>query len=317
MTRRTLLSVLGICAIGVVSIGYMQNAGLPPIIEDTKSAMFEVKDTNGLISGARVLLRGVEIGHVTQMKASAEAVTVNWEYDSSYEIPADSTFRVDNLSALGEPYILVSPSTDQSPYLPDDAVIPPDKVEVPTTFKEMSERLTRTLTQVDPEKVNRIFETLNVALPEDREVFESLARSGDLFASETTLQGDNLQALLDTMQPLLMDSGAIPEGLRSSAPNLQGMAQGLNNFLEGIRFAAEFGPLNSGIANGVSPMFGELQAFLDLSAADLQTLGLAVLPPVAEATATLRTADVSHLLDAALRDTSDGALTVHVGIPGK
>lgn len=318
MSKRTLLSVLGIVGISVASVAHIVHVGLSSQFADTKSSSFQMEDSNGLMAGARVLLSGVTIGEVSEVKAGVDTVDVTVQYDSSVDIPSGSSFRVDNLSALGEPYVLITPEGEDNSVLADGDSVPAEQVLVPTSFKELSERLTRTLTQVDGERVERIFDELNTALPDDRAVYDALARSGDLFASEITLQGDNFEQMLLQLQPLLMNSEDVPAALRDSAPHLQGFAAGLNSFLEGVRFAAEFGPLTRGIEEGVSPAIAEIQAFLDASAPDLQILGKVLLQPVTEASSTLQSVDLSHLLQAALRDmTGDGAVTVHVGVAGK
>ncbi|WP_068270093.1 MlaD family protein [Aldersonia kunmingensis] len=317
MRKKTILSIVGMIGIGALSFAFMLGSGLRTgIAEDVKTATVEIPDTNGLVVGARVLLRGVAIGEITGITASAGTVDVTWKYDRSHPIPENSTFRVDNLSALVEPVLGVWPKTPGAPYLPDAAVIAPDRVIVPTTFEELSERLTNLLTQVEPEAVEQIFHTLDVALPDDPGVYTNISRTGELMAATLTQRADSLTTILRTLQPLLLQSGPIPQGMREAVPHLAAFGSGFQDLLTGIRFAADRGPLNAGIANGASPFIGELQKFLDETAADLNIIGVNLLPAVSEAANSMRSVDIGRLLQNVMASTETGdALTIHVTAP--
>ncbi|MFD1812144.1 MlaD family protein [Rhodococcus gannanensis] len=314
MTRKTILSTVGMAAIAVVSFAYMFHAGLRTgIAEDVKTASVQIPDTNGLVVGARVLLRGVEIGEITGIVASAESVDVAWKYDRGHPVPVDSTFRVDNLSALGEPVLAVWPATAGGPYLADGDVVSPGRVVVPTTFEELSERLTNLLTQVSPDQVQEIFRTLDEALPDDTRVSGNISRAGEVMATTLTRNADSLTTVLRTLQPLLQTSRPIPQGMAEATPHLAAFGSGFQDLLAGIRFAADRGPLNAGIANGASPFIGELQTFLDAAAPDLETIGVNLLPAVTAAANSVRTVDIGRLMDNMLTATESGdALTLRL-----
>ncbi|MFZ2178012.1 MAG: MlaD family protein [Rhodococcus sp. (in: high G+C Gram-positive bacteria)] len=318
MIRRTAFSVTGMVVIAVLSFVYMIQSGLRTgFMEDVYTARVEVPDTNGLVVGSRVLMRGIEIGEVTDITASADGIDVAWKYDRDKPIAVDSTIRLDNLSALGEPFLAVSSRSGSGPYLEDAAVVPSSQVIVPTTFEELSERLTGLLTQVDPEGVREIFNTLDVALPDDPRVHGNLSRAGELMAATLTQNSDNFTTLLRTVQPLLLDSGSIPDGLRATEPRVAEFGSGFTDLLAGIRFASDRGPLNAGIKFGASPFIGELQKFLDATAADLEVIGVNLLPAVSEASNSIRAMDIGTLLNKVLASTESGdALTLNLETPG-
>jgi virulence factor Mce-like protein len=272
-----------------------------------------VPDTNGILVGSRVLLRGVPIGKVTAIEPTAGAVELAVRYTASDPIPVNSWFRVDNLSALGESYISVLPDTAAGPYLSDGAQIAADRVAVPTTFKELSARLAHLLRQVDPDQVQQIFHTLDIGLPEDVQVVGDLNRAGTLLAAEFTEQTDTLVTLLSTLQPLLMRTGEVPASLAATSPQLPGFGTGFQELLNSVRDAMHRGPLLDGIRDGASPLFGELQKFLDITAADLEIIGVNLLPAAQSGGAALRTVDLGGLLGRVLAATDPaGAVTVHI-----
>ena len=318
MSRRTLLSIGGMTVIAVLSFAYIVQSGLRPgWFDEINSSRIEVPDTNGLVVGSRVLLRGIEIGEVTAVTSSAEGVAVDWTYNRDHLVPVDSVFRVDNLSALGEAFLSIQPTSAAGPFLEDRSTVPASQVKPLTTFKELSEHLTTMLTQVEPDRVQEIFTTLDIALPDDPQILSDLSRAGDLMATEINSNFDGLTTLLRTIQPLLLDSDTLPEGIRGSTPYAAGFGAGFEDVLtDGVYFVVERGPLLSGITNGASPFLSELQQFLDTNAADLNTIGVDLLPGVSAWAKEVRTINISGLLNSALAATESGdALTVHLQNP--
>ncbi|WP_036511382.1 MlaD family protein [Nocardia aobensis] len=314
MITRTRVSVVAMTALTALSLLYIQRVGLDvDRFRDTRTATMTVPDTNGVLVGARVLLRGVPIGKVTAITPVAGGVRLALRYEDSHHIPVRSWFRIDNLSALGESYISVLPDTANGPYLADGAQVAADRVSVPTTFEELSARLTHLLQQVAPDQVQGIFHALDIGLPGGVQVIGDLNRAGSLLAAEFTEQTDNLVTLLSTLQPLLMRSGDVPASLAATSPQLAGFGVGFQDLLNSVRDAMRRGPLLDGIRDGASPLFGELQKFLDHTASDLKVIGVNLLPAAQAGGAALRTVDLGSLLGRVLAATDPpGALTVHV-----
>lgn len=301
--------------IAVASLLYMGRMGLPiDPTSDTRSAQMRVSDSNGLVVGSKVLLRGIAIGEVADIGVSADNVTVTLEYDGDQQIPEDSRFRIESLSALGEAFVAVLPESDGAPYLVADAMVRDEAVIDPTPFPEFSQRLTEVLGQVDPTAVRSIFEILDVALPEEAAVTDDLERAGELLAATFIAQRESLRTVLETVQPLLMSSDLIPANLRTSVPHLADFGTGFSGVLDGVRFATIRGPLTS-ISEGAAPLLTELQHFLDVNAADLETIGVSILPGVTAGAARVRSIDISALFDRALRAVDDGAVTLELGNP--
>ncbi|WP_036511508.1 MlaD family protein [Nocardia aobensis] len=318
MNLKTVASVAGMAVIAASSFVYLDHIGLETgAFRHIRTAGMSVPDTNGLVVGSRVLLRGVAIGHVTAVTPSADHAEISWNYDDGYRIPVDSRFRVDNLSALGEAYLAVQPTTERGPYLGDGAKVPTAHVVVPTTFQELSARLTRMLEQVEPERIREIFQTVDVALPEDPWVLNDLSRAGELLAKTLTQRSGDLTQLLTALQPLLQSTDTVPADLAGATPKLAEFGSGFTDVLGGVHFAASFGPLTS-IEDGAAPLIDALQSFLDKSSGDLHTLGVDLLPGVRAGAAAMSTVDLGRFLDNALASTESGdAVTVHIRPAGR
>lgn len=319
MIRRTLISVAGMATIAAASFGFLYRAGMPlPGTGDFDTVTMSLPDTNGLVVGSPVLLRGIAIGNISKLTSSADAITVEWRYDKKYRIPIDSGYRVDNLSALGESYIAVLPAREAGPYLTAHADLTTAHVVVPPTIKELSERITHLLEQVDPARISGIFREMNIALPDEGDVLADLSHAGALLADVVTRQAGALTKLFETVQPMLRDSRWLAGDLTGAGELAPMTATALTRLYNGYDWGRTFSPFEDAGNNGAAPMLAELQKFLDTNAADLHTLGVDLLPGAQAGAAALRTADVGKFLDTALAAVDSGhSLTVHVQIPGR
>ncbi|MBO0852608.1 MAG: MCE family protein [Nocardia sp.] len=318
MINRTLVSVIGMVTIAAGSFGYMYKAGMPfPDVGDFDTVTMSLPDTNGLVVGSPVLLRGISIGTISKVRSSADAITVQWQHDKKYPVPVASDYRVDNLSALGESYIAVLPTTGGGPYLGANADLRTTKVVVPPTIKELSARLTHLLEQVDPNRIADIFREMNVALPDDVDVLGNLSHAGTVLANVVNQQAGSLTKLLSTIQPLLRDSSWMRQDLVGIGRWTPNTSLALSHLYNGYDWARGFG-MTQAANEGATPVLEQTQKFLDDSSGDLQTLGVDLLPGTQAGAAALRTVDVGRFLDNALAAVDSGnSLTVHVQTPGR
>lgn len=318
---RNSISVVAMLTLAALSIWYMVGVGLHVGgVGQVKSAKMVVKDANGVLAGSRVLMRGVEIGYVSELRNVAGGVQLIWHYASDWDIPVDSRFRVDNLSALGEGYVSVLPQTDSGPFLGDGATIEQRDVGEPTSFKELSSRLTTMLREVDPDEVRRIFAALDTGLPDGVQVIGDLNRAGQLLAQQFTAQSDSLYTLLQTMQPLLMRSGTIPDLLRRTTPQLPGFGTAFTDLLASVRDAVILpNTMYDGVMKGASPFIGGLQTFLDKTSKDLNVLGVNLLPAATAGSVAMRQLRLGPVMDTLLDATNPkGAITIRVPVvPGR
>lgn len=319
---RNRLSATAMAAIAVASFAYLERAGLHLVdIGHTRTASMAVPDTNGLVVGAGVLLRGIPIGRVTDVTPAADHVEVTWEYSDAYRIPLRTRVRLDNVSALGETFVSVLPATDAGPYLPNNAVIPDQDVTVPTTIKDLSERLTRLLEQVDPDRVGEIFRTLDIALPDDAEVLANLSYAGTVLADTVIHQSDELTRLLNALQPLLLHSSDLGPDMAGATPEFALLGTRLSQMLDGLYQSVNFHMGDSpwwtpGLKYGATPVLQDLQVFLDKTAHSLGVIGVDLLPAVQSSSAAMRTVNIGGLLDNALASAGPGdSVTVHLQLP--
>ncbi|ASR01215.1 mce related protein [Gordonia rubripertincta] len=318
MNGRTVVSLLAMLTISIVSIAYMRTLGLPLDLSDKRTASMRIEDTNGLVVGSRVLLRGSDIGTVTAVNPNADGIVVELEYNDDVQIPVKTDFRVDNLSALGETYIAVSPETESGPFLGDAEYIDATRIVVPATIKELSQRFTTLLNQLDEKKIQSIFAELDRGLPAGTRTITTIEKAGIITAAMMEDTSGSLNQVLINAQKMLLDSDFIAPGLAGTARYIVPFSQGFDDVMGASVSFTNLAPLPEGLTLGTGPLLDNVQAFLDRSATDIKVLAVDLLPAAEASSQALSTINLGTLLDRALAATSvGGALSVEVSSRGK
>lgn len=92
----------------------------------------DMPSAGGLYAGAGVTYRGVQVGTVAALSLGASEVSVRLSIDQGERIPDNGRVLVKQLSALGEQYLDLQPSSAGGPLLADGTVIPASRVVLPT-----------------------------------------------------------------------------------------------------------------------------------------------------------------------------------------
>ncbi|MBM7368843.1 MlaD family protein [Gordonia hydrophobica] len=291
----------------ILSVWYMFTIGLSVTKSaNTNSIVMNIPKTNGLQDGSRVLLRGIEVGYVTDVKPSLDGVEVTWNFKKDYKIPRESTYRVDNLSALGETYLGVFPEVDRGPWLSDGSVLDTTQVAVPTTVDELSERVTRLMNQVDVAAVSGLIDEVNTGLAPDGTTITNLARGSRLLQNTFLSTRPDFETVLDKMQVLFKDGSTVSAALRAAGPPARPFGSNFAEVLGGFGKVVVVTGLPETLDHQIGDFLKNLEAFLAKASPDLKILGDATLPAVIAATDKLKMVDLSELMQTALRTAGRG-----------
>ncbi|MBL1074112.1 MCE family protein [Nocardia sp. 2] len=116
--------------------------------------------SGGLMRTSEVTLRGLPIGKVREINATANGLAVRIEYDAKYRIPVDSVVQIANLSAAGEQFLDFRPETTAGPYLGDGGIVPKKQVRTATTVGDALAELDALTAQLDPAKLAQLATTV-------------------------------------------------------------------------------------------------------------------------------------------------------------
>lgn len=317
MRIRDLASFVVFALMLAVSVGYVGSLGIRvgPPAHRTNLAM-TVADINGLVVGSNVLLRGVPVGKVSNIKASVEGAAVDFYIDDRYRVPVDSEVRLENLSALGESYIGLVPRSDTEPMLRDGQHIATEKVIQPASISELATSVVRVVNQLDPGALHRIIGEGNDALPDPNSVLPNLSHTSQLLRNTAADMHGAGQVLLDNFQTLLHNAGWLGPLLADTGPSVRAIGENMQHTL-----ISSFALPNAGAPTTlylVMRFLDRIMRFLDNNGGDLKVLGEAFEPHVKSIAGALMNFDPSQILANFLATLpEDGAITLHVTIPGR
>jgi phospholipid/cholesterol/gamma-HCH transport system substrate-binding protein len=285
LTRATIAKNLAFLVVAVLVLGFIgvryADLGRYVGLRGYYTVDVQLPETGGLFEHADVTYRGVSVGRVGPIRLTSDGVEAQLRINNSApDIPSRLSAVVANLSAVGEQYIDLRPTTSDGPYLHGGSTIVQASTKVPAP-------VTNLLTSVND---------LAKSVPLD-----SLRTDVDELGQAFSGQGDNLQSLLDTSSEFLTAADA----------NLPGNTQLIKDGQTVLRTQAD----ESGAIKNFAASANQLAAQLDDSDTDLRRLITAAPAAATQVSSLLR--DVGPNLSVVLANlltTSDVAVTRQSGI---
>ncbi|MCW2629340.1 MlaD family protein [Mycobacterium sp.] len=306
---RDVVSFLAFGAIIVFVLGYFATLGLRVNLpSDRTNLSMNVPDTNGLVVGSNVLLRGVPVGKVTGTSASIQAATVDFYVQGQYRIPVDTEVRLENVSALGESYVGLVPHGDGGQVLQNGQRISTERVVQPPSISELATSITRVLDQMDPGALKRVISEADTALPDPTTVLPNLSRASILLDNTVHEMNGRGRLLLGNFQTLLANAEWVNPILTSLTPPVREIGKGIQDFFKHIPTSFEPGNISN-----LNKLVARIQNLLDDRGGDLKVLGEAFQPKLNAIAASLMNFDTGQLLDNLLQQVpADGTITLRV-----
>jgi phospholipid/cholesterol/gamma-HCH transport system substrate-binding protein len=285
LTRATIAKNIAFLLIAVLVLGFIgvryADLGRFVGLRGYYTVKVELPEAGGLFEHANVTYRGVSVGRVGPLRLTDDGVEAELRInDSAPRIPSHLQAVVASLSAVGEQYIDLRPTTDAGPYLADGSRVERADTRTPAP-------VTNLLTSVN---------SLAGSVP-----LRSLQTVVDEFGKAFSGQGDNLQSLLDTSS----------EFIAAADMNLPVDTTLMVDGRTVLRTQADEGDAIKSFATSASQLAGQLND----SDTDLRRLITAAPGAAGQVTALLR--DVGPQLSVVLANlltTSDVAVTRQHGI---
>ncbi|MEQ4716143.1 MCE family protein [Nonomuraea sp. B19D2] len=126
----------------------------------------EFVSSPGLIRGFDVAYLGVRVGKIGDVRLAPGKIVVGLDIDRGIRLPKGATAEVRRKSAIGEPYVELSPPASgvTGPSLAAGDTIPLARTSVPLDYKKLFEGVGKLLNAVPPEDAKTITHELAVAL---------------------------------------------------------------------------------------------------------------------------------------------------------
>jgi virulence factor Mce-like protein len=260
----TITSIIGILAMVLV---YMQ---LPTILGIGRIAVkLELPRTGGLYEFSNVTYRGVQIGRVTDVRATRSGAEATLSLATSPKIPADLEARVLSVSAVGEQYVDLLPRTDSGPYLHDGSVISADDTTVPQKVGPMLDQVSALLDSIPKEKLGKLLDESFKGLNGSGDDLAALLDSTSVVARDFNTVSDRARTLVDDARPLFDGQVVSADALRTWARSLAGVTAQLNTNDPQIRGVLQHGP---GALDEAAQLLRQVKPTLPILLANLTTV---------------------------------------------
>jgi phospholipid/cholesterol/gamma-HCH transport system substrate-binding protein len=271
---RQLVNALLIGAIGLVAMIWSV-AGLARFrpFDDPATVVVHVARSGGALSGSEVTYLGVPVGTVKSARLAEDAVVLRLAVEPKGPMASELRADVRTKSALGEPYVDLSPARAGLPTGdPDGSVVPLERTTVPRPLASLLERADALLKDMRPDDVRAVIDGASGVVGHENDLRDLIASGADV--AEVTarrraelgqLIGDGaaLAAALDTHRDEL---GAAISGYARLGDVLAGRKGDLESILDqGGRFGTEGSDLLArarpdldGVLAGLEVTFGNL-----------------------------------------------------------
>ncbi len=189
----------------------------------TYTVTAEIDQAPNLFAGGRVMVRGVDVGRITDVVPGEEAVTLTLEIREGIKIPADATLAVIPVTVISDRYVQLFPAYTEGPMLENGAHIPLERTSIPAELDDVLTQLQGLLEALEPRREG------------ERGALARLINSLDkVFADRS-----------DDLAGALEGSATVLENLADSDRDLTGIIQNLDRlFLSLANRSSEIGIVN-------------------------------------------------------------------------
>src|SRR5258706_1098996 len=136
--------------IGLVVLGglLLQFSKGTPLFRKTYQILLRSANVGGLKMRASVLMAGVEVGKVSDIKLSPHGtnVTITLKIYSQYEIHKDARFIIEQSGFLGDQYVAIMPTKNEGPVFSDNDIA---EAEAPFSMLEVARSAAGFLSRLD------------------------------------------------------------------------------------------------------------------------------------------------------------------------
>ena len=283
MTRRLVATavVLSLFVGGAFAYALTSGTSAP-----TYTVTADIEQAPNLFAGGRVMVRGVEVGEITDVQPRPDGVRVTLEVREGVDVPADATLSVIPITVISDRYVQLFPAyTGSGPTLEDGDHIPVGRTTIPAELDDVLTELKGLLSALEPRgdgkgPLARLIENVDAVMDGNSEEL-----AGALDGSSTVLQnlaqsGANIQGLIANLDEVFVtlagrasEIGLVNERFQLVAQALLADQANLEKTTENLAFLSdETAGLIEESGDEIGQAFGRLARVLDGILADQDEL---------------------------------------------
>jgi phospholipid/cholesterol/gamma-HCH transport system substrate-binding protein len=273
MTRGTRLRIaafLVLSAVGIVYITANYLGFVDRVLGRGLTVHATLPTSGGLYEGSEVTYRGVKIGKVSTMHATADGVTLDLSLEDGTELPKDAPMYVHNLSAVGEQYLDFEPADDKPPYAEDGDTLHGNAASLPVDEGELLVELNSFVGSVDKKNLQTVVRELGTMFHGTGGPLQQLLDNGTTFIDEASAHTAETRALLDDGLTVLRTQEGESENIRSFSRDLAKITESLKESDQDLRTTLSETP---GTAREVDQLLTDLEPTLPVLLANATSVG--------------------------------------------
>lgn len=262
-TRIRLIAFAIVSALGLTYVGGNYLGVVDRILGRGYTVNVVLPASGGIYEGAEVTYRGVKVGKVTKMSVAPTGLRVAVALEEEARVPASSTVRVANLSAVGEQFISFEPTSASGPMLQDGSTIRGNAESLPVGEDVLLQHLSAFVSDLDSDDLNVVIKELGTAFRDNATPLRSMVDNAQLFLAEAQANQDETIALLRNAQTVLETQSEREDDIQSALDDLGKFTETLADSNDDIETVLEdAGPAAKEVELLVRTLRATLPAFL-------------------------------------------------------
>ena len=211
LTRRVLINTIAFLVLGFFLVFLLAVQVLPTVFGSTYSVYGIFTSSGGVTPNQEVTYRGVQVGRVGEMTLTKDAVRIEMQIESGYDIPKEGTrARVLFKSAVGEQFIDLLPERDAGPFLQKGDVIPVSMTSIPIQIEDLLRELDAVLVSIDTKALGELIHELGTGLKGRGEDLREIIKGLDVL---TRIGAENIPELTG----ILRDGADLQDSFNASS----------------------------------------------------------------------------------------------------
>jgi phospholipid/cholesterol/gamma-HCH transport system substrate-binding protein len=222
LTRATRIKLVVFGVIAVLVIGYtgFHYASLGRLLglRGYYTVQMELANAGGIFPQADVTYRGVSVGRVGVVRLTPTGVEAELNISNAAPvIPADLKASVSNLSAVGEQYVDLKPTTSSGPYLTQGSVIPRRDTTLPLPVTSLLTSVNELATSIPLPELRIVLNNLALGFGGTSASLQALIHGQSKFISASGSALPQTTTLIEDGQTVLATQNAEAAAFRSFA----------------------------------------------------------------------------------------------------
>jgi phospholipid/cholesterol/gamma-HCH transport system substrate-binding protein len=157
----------------------------------------------GLFQGSYVAYRGVDVGRVSAIHLKPQGVDATLALNPGTKVPANTRAIVHDLSAVGEQYIDLVPTSSAGPDLRRGDVIDMRATQVPLTISDLLTNTSLFANSINTQQLSQLLQTLTTALGGTGPQLRTILQAGQSLTADLNAVKPQTDTLINSGNTLL------------------------------------------------------------------------------------------------------------------